>query len=123
MRGPRRHGGSRILERLGYTVIGAATGTEAFAAAGAQRGAITLLLTDVVMPDMNGVDVFTQLSVERPGLKVLFMSGHTEGVIAAHNVPSAGIALLAKPFLVPELAAMVRCVPDGRLPTDPPPQP
>jgi CheY-like chemotaxis protein len=98
----------RMLERLGYTVISAGTPGEAIQLAREHVGEIDLLLTDVVMPEMNGRDLAKNLLSLRPGLKRLFVSGYTANVIAHHGVLDEGVHFLQKPFSVEALAAKVR---------------
>ena len=74
-----------------------------------------LLVTDVVMPEMNGQDLAEQLSADHPQLKVLFMSGYTANVIAHHGVLDEGVEFMQKPFSHRDLAAKVRKTLDGPL--------
>lgn len=74
------------------------------------REEIALLLTDVVMPDMNGRDLSTHLQQTCPGLETLFMSGYTENVIAHQGVLDKGIQFIQKPFSLQELAAKVHTI-------------
>jgi len=76
-------------------------------------GSIHLLLSDVVMPDINGRELFDKLQAERPGLESLFMSGYTENVIAHHGVLDRGTHFTQKPFTVGSLARAVRNVLDN----------
>ena len=100
----------RVLQRLGYTVLTAATPTEAVRLAETHAGMIHLLITDVVMPEMNGRDLASRLSSHCPGLECLFMSGYTANVIAHHGVLDEGTHFIQKPFSVEDLAAKVRAV-------------
>jgi two-component system cell cycle sensor histidine kinase/response regulator CckA len=77
------------------------------------RAAPALLVTDVVMPDMNGRQLAQQLERLRPGLKCLFMSGYTADVISQHGVLEPGLHFVQKPFSVQALAAAVRHALDG----------
>jgi two-component system cell cycle sensor histidine kinase/response regulator CckA len=97
-----------MLERLGYTVLTASTAREAIRLAGAHTGVIHLLMTDVVMPEMNGRDLAKNLLTSYPALKRLFMSGHTADVIARHGVLEDGVHFIQKPFSKKDLAAIVR---------------
>ena len=97
-----------MLERQGYTVLAASSPGEAIQLADKHAGRIHLLMTDVIMPDMNGRDLASRLLVRYPGLKCLFMSGYTAEVIAQHGVLEAGICFIPKPFTLPELMAKVR---------------
>jgi len=97
-----------VLEKQGYTVISAASGPEALRVLEGHCGTVQLLLTDVVMPEMNGKELFTEALKKQPGLKALFMSGYTDNVIARHGVLDAGVQFIQKPFSVHGLASMVR---------------
>ncbi|MEF3167848.1 MAG: PAS domain S-box protein [Deltaproteobacteria bacterium] len=96
-----------MLERLGYRVLRARTAEKAIEIAGLHRE-IRLLLTDVVMPGMNGRDLAGRLSAISPGLKVLYMSGYTANVIAHHGVLDEGVKFLQKPFTLSDIALKVR---------------
>jgi FixJ family two-component response regulator len=82
------------------------------ATAASHTGAIHLLLTDVVMPGLSGRQVAEQLTGVRPEIRVLFMSGYTDNVIAQRGVLEAGTAFLSKPFTPDALADKVRGVLD-----------
>jgi CheY-like chemotaxis protein len=98
----------RLLENLGYTVLAAATPGEAMQLAREHAGEIHLLITDVVMPEMNGRDLARNLLSQYPNLRRLFMSGYTANVIAHHGVLDPGVHFLQKPFTIPALADKVR---------------
>ena len=102
-----------VLETYGYTVLDAGSGTAALALAASQEGIIHLLLTDVVLPGMNGKVLATQLQAVRPEMRVLFASGYTADVIAHRGIVDPGLAYLPKPFSPDGLAAKVREVLDG----------
>jgi PAS domain S-box-containing protein len=97
-----------MLKHLGYTVYAAKTPGEAIELARDHAGELHLLLTDVVMPQMNGKELASQLMVLYPGLRSLFMSGYPAEVIAQHGVIDEGVDLLQKPFMFSTLAAKVR---------------
>ena len=97
-----------MLEQIGYRVLPAATPAEALRLAKRESGRIDLLMTDVVMPQMNGRDLGQILAEECPGLKRLYMSGYTADVIAHHGVLEPGVHFIAKPFTPAELAAKIR---------------
>ena len=99
---------SRILTNNGYHVLRARSGAEALKAIAGHAGRIDLLLTDVVMPGATGKEVAESVSDARPGIRVLFMSGYPESVIASQGVIDQGIRLLSKPFKAPGLLAHVR---------------
>ena len=103
----------RMLEQLGYVVLSAGTPGEAMRLAKEHAGEVQLLVTDVVMPEMNGRDLAENLLSLYPGLKRLFMSGHTADVIAHHGILAEGVHFLQKPFSKEALAAMVRQALDG----------
>jgi signal transduction histidine kinase/ActR/RegA family two-component response regulator len=100
--------GKEILERLGYTVLGAETPGEAIRIAKKRGNEIQLLITDVIMPEMNGRDLAELLKAIIPGLKYMFSSGYTADVIAHQNILPEDINFLEKPFSVKSLAAKVR---------------
>jgi PAS domain S-box-containing protein len=96
------------LQRLGYVVLAAANGDEALHVSHHHNGPIDLLLTDVVMPGMDGGDLAEQIVSLRPETKIVFMSGYTDDVLAAHQAPNESAPYLAKPFTPTALAAKVR---------------
>ena len=100
--------GKRALESLGYTVLVASTPGEAIGLAELHAGKLHLLITDVVMPEMNGRDLAKRLLLLYPNLKRLFMSGYTADVIAHHGVLDEGVQFLQKPFTVAALEDKVR---------------
>jgi two-component system cell cycle sensor histidine kinase/response regulator CckA len=102
----------KILERQGYTVMAASTPGEAIRLAREHAGEIHLLMTDVVMPEMNGKDLAKNLLSLYPNLKRLFMSGYTADIIAHHGVLDEGVHFIQKPFSVKKLAGQVREVLD-----------
>jgi nitrogen-specific signal transduction histidine kinase/CheY-like chemotaxis protein len=108
------HGVRRLarlsLERHGYTVLEASGGREAIELADTYDGDIEVLLTDVVMPDINGREVSERLRVRRPGLKVLYMSGYYDDALIRHSVVDSPAAFLQKPFDARTLATKVRDV-------------
>ncbi len=97
-----------MLRRSGYTVIEAGDGAEALEAARRHGGAIDLLLTDVVMPGMNGRRAANLLRQEWPGMHVLFMSGYTNDAVEQHGILEPGVAFLEKPFSAASLLLAVR---------------
>jgi PAS domain S-box-containing protein len=102
----------RILRGVGYTVLTAANGGEALLICEAHEGAIHLVLTDVVMPQMSGRDVVRRLEQLRPGIRVLYMSGYSGDAIAQHGVLEPGTHLIAKPFSAVALTRKIREVLD-----------
>ena len=97
-----------MLREFGYTVLAAASPGEAIALARDHAGEVHLLMTDVVMPEMNGRDLAKTLLALYPGLKRLFMSGYTANVIAHHGVLDPGVHFLQKPFSMGDLCNKVR---------------
>jgi CheY-like chemotaxis protein len=102
-----------MLERMGYHTLGATSPKEALQMARMYKGRIELLITDVVMPEMNGPDLLRGLLPLYPELKHLLMSGYTANVIANHGILDAGINFIQKPFSKNELAVKVREVLSG----------
>ncbi len=100
--------GRRHLEALGYTVLSAASAREAEQVAQGHKGQIDLLLTDVVMPDRNGRELYESMVASQAGLKVLYMSGYTDNSIVHRGLLEEGIPFLHKPFERESLAAKVR---------------
>jgi DNA-binding NtrC family response regulator len=101
-----------MLGRTGYKVLAASTPGAAIALAREHAGDIHLLMTDVVMPEMNGRDLAKNLLSLYPNLKRLFMSGYTANVIAHHGVLDEGVQFIQKPFAKQDLAVKVREVLD-----------
>jgi CheY-like chemotaxis protein len=106
----------RALTSAGYRVLQAANGEDAIAAAAAHDGDVHVLLTDVVMPGMNGREVADVLTTSRPGIRVVYMSGYAEDAVLRQGVIRDGLPFLSKPFDAPHLARMVRSVLDGAAP-------
>ncbi len=103
-----------MLENLGYSVLVASTPNEAIRMAREYEGKIQLLVTDVIMPEMNGRELANNLVSLCPGIKLLFMSGYTGDLIAHHGVLDDGVNFIEKPFSVQRLAAKVREALDGK---------
>jgi len=102
------HVGQAMLEALGYRVLTADTPGKALQQMRARSGEIDLVLTDVVMPEMNGRELAERLLDIKPGLKCLFASGYTADVIARDGVLEEGVVFIQKPFSIKHLAAKVR---------------
>lgn len=99
----------KMLTSQGYNVIKAANGDEALRLAGKPDDReIDLLLTDMVMPQMGGKELATELRVGRPGVKVMFTSGYTEEAVFEHGLTDEGVGFLQKPFMLDDLARKVR---------------
>jgi PAS domain S-box-containing protein len=104
---------SLTLQWYGYNVITAGNGREALEILALRPQHIDLLLTDVVMPQMNGKELAEQLITHKPMLKVIFTSGYTRQAIAHYNIPKPGITFLQKPFSPHTLVSTVRQVLDS----------
>lgn len=96
-----------MLDALGYTVLTAGTPGDAIRLSQTHKGQVHLLLTDVVMPEMNGHELAERIRAIRPGVTCLFMSGYTADVIAHRGVLEEGVEFLQKPFSIRELAVGV----------------
>ena len=99
---------TRMLSGQGYTVLATNSPGEAIRVAREHAGEINLLMTDVIMPEMNGKDLAKNLLSHYPNLKQLFMSGYTADVIAHHGVLDEGVYFIQKPFSIKDLSAKVR---------------
>ena len=98
----------RLLQRGGYTVLSAGSASEAEKLFASHPGPVHLLLTDIVMPGPNGIELSTRLRRQRPELAVLYISGYAEGSLPARSALPAGAMLLAKPFSSDVLLGRVR---------------
>ena len=101
-----------VLKKQGYKVLTAENGIEGIAMLDQHNGPVHLLLTDVIMPEMNGKRLFEQISHTYSEVKVLYMSGYTDNVIAHYGVIDPGVHFIQKPFNVKDLTAKVREVLD-----------
>jgi CheY-like chemotaxis protein len=99
-----------MLEIMGYKVLAAASPSEAIRLAREHEKEIHVLMTDVIMPEMNGPELADRLMTENPGLKQIFMSGYTANLIARHGVLVDGVQFLQKPFMKKDLAEKMRLV-------------
>jgi PAS domain S-box-containing protein len=102
-----------VLAKAGYTVLAAASAADALELSAQQARPIDLLLTDVVLPDINGRALYEQLAQQRPTLRVIYMSGYTTDVITHHGVLDDGLSYLQKPFDGETLKAKIRQVLDA----------
>ncbi|MGH9529120.1 MAG: ATP-binding protein [Terriglobales bacterium] len=109
---------SDYLRGQGYTVLEAPDGDAAIRVSESYPDSIHILLTDVIMPGMNGRQLALRLSKDRPETRVLYMSGYTENAIGHNGTLDAGITLLQKPFTLPDLKAKVRELLDTPLPQE-----
>jgi CheY-like chemotaxis protein len=98
---------ARILRSAGYTVIQAGNGEEALALLGIHEGRVHLMLTDVVMPRMNGRELAICVAVLRPDVKVLYTSGYTDDAILRHGVLEDARRFISKPFTAADLRRKV----------------
>jgi PAS domain S-box-containing protein len=98
----------QILQVSGYRVLEARHAAEALALYEQQDAPVDLMVTDVVMPEMNGCDLASRLQERRPDLRVLFMSGYTDNAVLRHGLLSEGAAFLQKPFTAAALANKVQ---------------
>jgi two-component system, cell cycle sensor histidine kinase and response regulator CckA len=97
-----------MLEAWGYNVLTASGGVEALSVMDSHDGRIHLLLTDIIMPEMNGRELYIRALTRRPDVKVLFMTGYADDVIAPHGMLEEGVRALRKPFNSRVLAVKVR---------------
>jgi two-component system cell cycle sensor histidine kinase/response regulator CckA len=105
----------RILEMRGYIVLPARHGADALRIASVTDKQIDLVVTDVVMPGMNGREFMEALRIRAPGIPVLYMSGYTDDDIIRRGLMDSSVAFLQKPFTAKSLARLVRSVLDARL--------
>ena len=104
------------LKRFGYSIISASEGHEALKILKASTQKIDLLLTDVIMPGINGVELYRQITRQQSAIKVLFMSGYTGNVISDKGILDGNLNFIKKPFSVLEIAKKVRNVLDQKEP-------
>ncbi|RJR32204.1 MAG: PAS domain S-box protein [Desulfobacteraceae bacterium] len=105
--------GKVFLEKQGYRALATRSPVEALNLAKNFDGEIQMVMTDVVMPEMNGRELVERIKILRPSMKSLFMSGYTANVIAHHGVLDPDVHFIEKPFSLSDLAAKVREVLDG----------
>ncbi len=103
-----------MLRNLGYKVLTAGTPTKAIHLAEEHAGTIDLLMTDVVLPEMNGRELERHIRKTNPGIAVLFMSGYSANVISHHGVLDKGVHFIQKPFTLKDVASKVRRTLDGK---------
>lgn len=106
-----------VLEKNGYTVFSTSHGQECLHSLDRLQGKVDLLLADVIMPDMNGRELFRTASELYPWIRVLYMSGYTDDAIGHHGVLNNGVAFIQKPFTVKALAQKVRSILDEPRPS------
>jgi CheY-like chemotaxis protein len=100
--------GREILEALGYMVLEAGHGAEALERSASHRGHIDLLMTDQVMPHVDGLELATRLAAERPETRVLFVSGYAEEDATRGKLPESRVAFLQKPYTASALGTRIR---------------
>jgi CheY-like chemotaxis protein len=110
-----RHVIQRVLQRAGYKVLGASSGEEAIRICERSGGPIDMLLTDAVMPVMDGRTVAQRILALRPGIRVLYMSGYMDDAIGRHGIPMSDLDFLHKPFTPGDMLRRVREVLDRRV--------
>jgi DNA-binding response OmpR family regulator len=103
----------KVLRANGYTVLVAANGGDAERVSGQHEGPIHLLMTDVVLPGLNGREVARRVVAARAGIRVLYLSGYTDDAIVHHGVLESGVEFLQKPFTPAVLGRKVREVLDS----------
>ena len=96
----------RVLQARGYRVLEARNGREALRLVAEEPGPIELVVSDVVMPEMGGRELVDHLEAQRPGLKVLLMSGYAQGALMQEGLPP-NVAFIEKPFVVADLLARI----------------
>jgi PAS domain S-box-containing protein len=103
----------RLLEMAGYTVLTAGSGDEALSLIARHHGSVHLVLTDVVMPGISGLELAARLATSHPGLKVLYTSGYTDDVILRHGLLDRTAHFIGKPYSMKDLTSKVRDVLDS----------
>jgi len=104
----------RLLRHIGYTVLTAPSPTEALKLAEHYANKIDLVISDVIMPELNGPDLLKRIHGYCPGVPSLFISGYTDGEISHHGVLDEDVHFLPKPFSMEELATKVRAILDKK---------
>jgi CheY-like chemotaxis protein len=110
---PVRHLVRRMLQRDGYQVIDAPSAEDALALVARHPGTIDLLLTDIVMPEMSGLQLAARLSAQHPSVRVVLMSGYLDNPQEQREILKKGLPFLPKPFTQQELLALVRATLDS----------
>ncbi len=99
---------TRMLESGGFTVLPASGAENALSISRRKDVAIDLLLTDIVMPEVSGVELAASLERERPDIRILFMTGYAEEVVVNEGIPGKGGECIGKPFTQEQITKMVR---------------
>jgi CheY-like chemotaxis protein len=102
------------LQPLGYTLLEASSGPEALRISGSTEGEIDLLLTDVIMPEMNGKELADIIKKSRPSIKILFMSGYTDETVIHHHIMDSTMNFLQKPLTPKKLVSKLSQVLDKK---------
>lgn len=110
-----RRATGRVLERVGYKVLVAASGDEALDLLERHEGAIDLLFTDVVMPGISGRELANIVTRRHPDMKVLFTSGYTDNAIVSGGMLYEGTVFINKPYAIKDLTRKVRDVLDSQV--------
>ncbi len=110
----------KVLSAAGYTVLEARHGADAVLVSREYPLGIDLLLTDVVMPEMNGLRLAEVIGAERPDTRIVFMSGYTRDEVDRKGLTEPGVTLIHKPFTVSELAGLIRTTLDRKAPSSSP---
>jgi len=101
-----------VLDAHGYNVLEAMLPHVALKIVGEREERIDFLLTDVIMPQMNGRELCRHIVADRPDIKVLYMSGYTDNIIGDDGILDEGVNFLQKPFAVPDLLSKIRSIID-----------
>ena len=111
----------RMLEEDGFTVLPASCGEDALSISRRKDASFDLLLTDIVMPEMSGVELADRLERERPDMLILFMTGYAEEVVMNDGILGKGRECIGKPFTLEQITKRVRKLLSPRPPPAPPP--
>ena len=101
---------ARVLQSIGYSIIEASSAEEALKKAGTYNGTLHLLLTDIIMQNMNGVDLYQRIRSKRPGLKVLFMSGYNPDLLDSLDLLVSTDNYIQKPFSIKNLSKKISSI-------------
>ncbi|MDJ0653959.1 MAG: ATP-binding protein [Xanthomonadales bacterium] len=102
------------LRDLGYTVLAAADGDQAIEIAAQQTGRINLILSDVILPGLNGPDAVEQIMQDQTGAAVIYVSGYTDDVVLKTGIPESGVTFVRKPFRPNDIAGLIRRMLDNQ---------
>lgn len=107
---PLLHLGRETLEQMGYTVLATESPNQAMKIAAEHPGEIQLLMTDIIMPEMNGLELANKLIREHPGIKCLYVSGYTTDIFSSHDALDGPVHFLQKPFTKKDLKKMLHSI-------------